>query len=132
MLTIIAFLLTILGNINWLMIGLLQYDFIAGIFGYQASIFSRIIYIIIGASSAFLLFKLIKGKGILPIWTKRNKKDVANNINKIKHKTLPSHKVEAGEELPLSKAQEAGQQQEIDSQPVGLFDEHFKDRENYE
>ena len=69
MLTIIAFLLTLIGSVNWLLIGLLQYDFIAGIFGYQASIFSRIIYIVIGASSVFLIIKLIKNKGSLPIWT---------------------------------------------------------------
>ena len=47
MLTILAFILTILGCINWLLVGLLQYDFVAGIFGYQASILSRIVYIII-------------------------------------------------------------------------------------
>ena len=78
MFTIISFILTLLGSINWLLIGLLQYDFIAGIFGYQASIFSRIIYIIIGASSVFLVYKLIKGKGNIAVFSRRNKKDVIN------------------------------------------------------
>ena len=83
MLTIISFILTILGSINWLFVGLLQYDFVAGIFGYQASILSRIVYIIVGASSLFLVFKLIKGKGTIAVFSFRNKKDLAKNIKKI-------------------------------------------------
>ena len=79
MLTIIAFLLTLAGSVNWLLIGLLQYDFIAGIFGFQASIFSRIFYIIIGSSSAFLVYKLFKGKGSIPVFTRNNKRDSQNN-----------------------------------------------------
>ena len=83
MLTIISFLLTLIGSVNWLLIGLLQYDFIAGIFGYQASVFSRIIYIIIGASSIILVYKLIKGKGTLAVFSRRNKKDLTKNIEKM-------------------------------------------------
>lgn len=83
MFTIISFILTLLGCINWLSIGLLQYDFVAGIFGYQASAFSRIIYIIVGISSLFLTFKLIKGKGVLNIFSKKNKKNLKENLDKI-------------------------------------------------
>ena len=130
MLTLIAFLLTMVGSINWLLIGLLQYDFIAGIFGYQASIFSRIIYIILGASSVFLIFKLVKNKGTLPVFTWRNKKDLAKNIEKIKHK----------DEIDFAKVENVESSQTFDepqklhndpppySQPKGLFDEHFDDR----
>ncbi|MBE7074317.1 MAG: DUF378 domain-containing protein [Clostridiales bacterium] len=127
MLTIISFFLTILGGINWLMIGLLQYDFVAGIFGFQASIFSRIIYIIIGAAGAFLVFKLIKGKGTLPIWTKRNKKDLSKTIEKITHKSEPkfSQNVEGGEELDLSRYNENDLNSIDTPHPQGLFDEHF-------
>ena len=88
MLTIIAFLLTIAGSVNWLLIGLLQYDFVAGIFGFQASIFSRIIYIIIGASSGLLIYKLFKGKGSIPVFTRNNKKDLVRNIEKMR---APKH-----------------------------------------
>lgn len=86
MFTIIAFILTLFGCINWLSIGLLQYDFVAGIFGYQASVFSRIIYIIIGAGALFLTFKLIKGKGVIAVFSKNNKKDLKKNIDKIGNK----------------------------------------------
>lgn len=86
MLTIIAFLLTILGCINWLMIGLLQYDFIAGIFGFQASVFSRIIYIIFGSAGLFLVIKLIKEKGTISVFSRRNKKDLEKNFRNLGNK----------------------------------------------
>lgn len=126
MLTIIAFVLTILGSVNWLLIGLLQYDFIAGIFGYQASVFSRIIYIVLGASSVILIFKLFKNKGTLPVFTWRNKKDVMKNIDKMRHKNsfhLREENIEASSSLdedPPSHRTPSGK---------GLFDEHFDDKE---
>ena len=67
MITIIAFILSILGCLNWFCIGFFQYDFVAGIFGYQASIFSRIIYIIIGFSALWLTYAVIKYKGRLTV-----------------------------------------------------------------
>lgn len=126
MLTIIAFLLTLLGSVNWLLIGLLQYDFIAGIFGFQASIFSRIVYIIIGASSVFLVIKLIKNKGSLPIWTFRNKKDITQKIEKFKLKHSDKEKaqnVESGEDFDLDFDPPPPTHQELKEH--SLFDEHF-------
>ena len=76
MFTIFAFLLSIIGLINWLTIGLFQYDFIAGIFGFQASILSRLFYILFGLSSLILIFKLIKGKGTIAVFLNKNKKNV--------------------------------------------------------
>lgn len=133
MLTIIAFLLTILGCINWLLIGLLQYDFIAGVFGYQASIFSRIIYIVIGAASIFIVFKLIKNKGTLPVWTWRNKKDLTKKIEEMKHKKEKQPRparVESGEEIDLSafEKQDTTEDLPLYEKPKGLFDEHFEER----
>lgn len=92
MLTILSFFITLIGGINWLMIGLLQYDFIAGIFGYQASIFSRLIYIVFGLSGIIVLFKLIKGKGTIAVFSRRNKKDLKKNIEKINDSNnVPAH-----------------------------------------
>ncbi len=54
-----AFILTCLGGLNWLMIGTLQYDFVAGIFGTQANVFSRLIYVAIGIASMYILFVTI-------------------------------------------------------------------------
>lgn len=78
MITLLAFLIVLIGSINWLSIGMLQYDFIAGLFGYQASIFSRIIYILVGISSLILIFKAFKDKGkinLINFGFKKNKEE---------------------------------------------------------
>lgn len=120
MLTIIAFILTILGCLNWFLIGVLQYDFVAGIFGYQGSILSRIIYIIIGIASFFLVFKVIKSKGQLPVFSRRNKKDVIKNIAKMQKKQAEN--VEAAHEFVGEEEYEEMEEER------GLFNEHFDNR----
>ena len=74
MLTFIAFILTILGSINWLLIGLLQYDFIAGLFGFQASMLSRLCYILIGVGCLYLIIRIIVNKGSVKVYEKKKKK----------------------------------------------------------
>lgn len=73
MLRIIAFIVTILGGINWLAIGMLQYDFIAGLFGTQANIFSRIIYTLVGVSAIYIACIMIAHKGKLTEPSKQKK-----------------------------------------------------------
>ena len=53
------------GCINWLSIGMLQYDIVAGFFGTQAALLSRIIYIFVGFSALYISFQLLKNKGKL-------------------------------------------------------------------
>ena len=72
---IFAFILTCLGGLNWLMIGALQYDFVAGIFGTQANVFSRIIYFIIGVASIYILAVTIFSKGRLKLFGYKKKKE---------------------------------------------------------
>ena len=74
MLRFVAFVLTCLGGLNWLMIGTLQYDFVAGIFGTQANVFSRIIYFIIGIASMYILIVTIFNKGRLKLFGYKKKK----------------------------------------------------------
>lgn len=74
---VFAFILTILGGLNWLGIGMLQYDFVAGIFGTQANIFSRLIYAVIGMASVYILFLAIMKKG--KIFDKTKKEEKANS-----------------------------------------------------
>lgn len=81
MLTFIAFILTIIGSINWLMIGLLQYDFIAGLFGFQASMFSRLCYIIIGVGCLYLIIRIIVNKGSVKVYEKKKKKKGTSTVN---------------------------------------------------
>ncbi|MDQ0216492.1 uncharacterized membrane protein YuzA (DUF378 family) [Oikeobacillus pervagus] len=56
----IALILTIIGAINWGLIGLFQYDLIAAIFGGQDAAFSRFIYGIVGLAGLINLGLLFK------------------------------------------------------------------------
>ena len=45
-----ALLLVIVGALNWLLVGLFQFDLVATIFGGQQSFFSRTVYSLVGVS----------------------------------------------------------------------------------
>lgn len=79
MLALFTFIITIIGSLNWLCIGFFQFDFVAGLFGTQSSIFSRFIYIIIGVSSVFLTYAVIRYKGRLTIRKNKNQDQVLLN-----------------------------------------------------
>lgn len=76
MFRLFAFIFTCLGGLNWLMIGALQYDFVAGIFGTQANVFSRIIYVFIGVCSMYILVVTLFSKGRLKLFNYKKKKPV--------------------------------------------------------
>jgi len=42
--------LVIVGALNWLLVGLFKYDLVAGIFGGQTALISRIVYTLVGLS----------------------------------------------------------------------------------
>ena len=75
MLALISFILVLIGCFNWLCIGILQFDFVAGIFGSQANIFSRIVYFVIGVAAIIVCANLIKNKGKLTFNLKKLKKE---------------------------------------------------------
>ncbi len=78
MLLFISFLVMMIGCANWLCIGLLQFDFVAGLFGSQSNIFSRIVYVIVGIASIITTYHLIKNKGKLTISFNKMKQDMKN------------------------------------------------------
>ncbi len=45
--------LLIIGGLNWLLIGLFEYDLVADIFGGQDSAVSRFIYVIVGICAIY-------------------------------------------------------------------------------
>ena len=49
----IALTILIIGGLNWLLVGLFQYDLVAGIFGGSNSALSRIIYVLVGISALY-------------------------------------------------------------------------------
>ncbi len=79
MLAFFCFVITLIGSLNWLCIGFFQYDFVAGLFGTQSSIFSRFVYIIIGISAIFLTYAVIRYRGRLTIKKNKNQQQVLLN-----------------------------------------------------
>ncbi|MEG1752091.1 MAG: DUF378 domain-containing protein [Clostridia bacterium] len=74
MLTFLSYILLIIGGMNWASIGFLQYDFVAGLFGTQANIFSRLIYILVGIATVWIVVMTIKYKGKVDILNPKFKK----------------------------------------------------------
>ena len=56
----IALLLTIIGAINWGLIGIFQFDLVGTIFGGQASLVSRIIFTLVGAAGLWCIALLFR------------------------------------------------------------------------
>lgn len=73
MFRIVAFILMIVGGVNWFTIGTLQYDFVAGIFGLQSNIFSRIIYAMVGVATLYILVVTMFNKGRLKLFGYKKK-----------------------------------------------------------
>ncbi|WP_057896222.1 DUF378 domain-containing protein [Liquorilactobacillus oeni] len=51
----IALALLIIGGLNWLFVGLFNFDLVATIFGGQTAILSKVIYIIVGLCALYSL-----------------------------------------------------------------------------
>lgn len=56
----IALALLIIGGINWGSIGLFQFDIVAWIFGGQAAVVSRIIYVIVALAALWCISLLFR------------------------------------------------------------------------
>lgn len=91
MISLISYILVIVGAFNWFSIGVLQFDFIAGIFGSQANIFSRVVYAIIGFAALWLIYATIKQRG--KIFVNGKKENDAKLLGKMKDAiTMKKHK----------------------------------------
>ncbi len=58
----LALVLVIIGALNWLLVGLFKYDLVAAIFGGQASLWSRIIYSLVGIAGIYAITFLFREK----------------------------------------------------------------------
>ncbi len=59
----IALLLIIAGALNWLLVGLLQFDVVAAMFGGQGSFMSRIVYTVVGLAGLWAVTLLFRERG---------------------------------------------------------------------
>ena len=62
MIDTVSLLLTIIGGINWLLVGVFQFDLVAWIFGGQAALLSRIIYTVVGAAALWCITLLFRNR----------------------------------------------------------------------
>lgn len=53
--SVIAFIIVIVGALNWLLVGLFGFDLVAAVFG-TMSVGSRIIYSLVGLGGLFMIF----------------------------------------------------------------------------
>ena len=56
----ISLILTIIGGINWLLVGLFQFDLLAYICGGQAATLARIIYAVVGIAALWCISLLFR------------------------------------------------------------------------
>ncbi|MBE5803078.1 MAG: DUF378 domain-containing protein [Clostridiales bacterium] len=62
MIDTISLLLVIVGAVNWLLVGIFQFDIVAWLFGGQAALISRIIYSVIGAAGLWCISLLFRDR----------------------------------------------------------------------
>ena len=56
----IALILSIIGCINWGLVGIFQFDLVAWLFGGQSAAFSRIIYTLVGLAGIWCISLLFR------------------------------------------------------------------------
>jgi len=56
----IALILSIIGSINWGLVGLFQFDLVAWIFGGQDAVLSRVIYALVGLAGLWCISLLFR------------------------------------------------------------------------
>lgn len=97
MLSLISFILVSIGALNWFSIGILQYDFVAGIFGSQSNIFSRLIYTLVGIACLVMIFNLVKNRGKFVISLKKENEEYEGYVEE-KRKERLSRATEASKD----------------------------------
>lgn len=61
----LALLLSIIGSLNWGLVGIFQFDLVAWLFGGQDSMFSRIIYTLVGLAGLWCISFLFRRRSIV-------------------------------------------------------------------
>ena len=56
----LALILSIIGSLNWGLVGIFKFDLVAWIFGGQASVVSRIIYMVVGLAGLWCISLLFR------------------------------------------------------------------------
>jgi uncharacterized membrane protein YuzA (DUF378 family) len=57
----ISLVLTIIGGLNWGLVGLFDFDLVAAIFG-AASVVSKVVYVLIGLGALYMIYAAFAGE----------------------------------------------------------------------
>ena len=60
----IALILTIIGGVNWGLIGIFKFDLVAWIFGGQDAVLSRIIYTLVGLAAIWCISLMFRNDAL--------------------------------------------------------------------
>ena len=61
----IALILSIIGSLNWGLVGLFRFDLVAWLFGGQGSLFSRLVYTLVGLAGLWSITFLFRRNAML-------------------------------------------------------------------
>ena len=61
----LALLLSIIGGLNWGLVGIFQFDLVAWLFGGQGSVVSRIVYTLVGLSALWCISLLFRRRAVI-------------------------------------------------------------------
>lgn len=61
-LDLLSLVLLIIGGLNWLLVGLFEWDLVGGLFGGMDSIIAKIVYILVGIAAIYALRLIPKVK----------------------------------------------------------------------
>jgi uncharacterized membrane protein YuzA (DUF378 family) len=60
----LALVLLIIGGLNWLLVGLFEYDLVASIFGGQTAFISKVIYTLVGIAGLYCISLLFREREV--------------------------------------------------------------------
>jgi uncharacterized protein len=61
---LITLLLVIVGGLNWLLVGVANFDLVAALFGGQQAMLSKIVYVLVGLSALWQLMPFFRAMQI--------------------------------------------------------------------
>ncbi|WHA42691.1 DUF378 domain-containing protein [Agrobacterium larrymoorei] len=63
-LNLITLFLIIVGGINWLLVGIADFDLVAALFGGQQATLAKIVYILVGLSALYQLMPFVRAMSV--------------------------------------------------------------------
>ena len=61
-LNVVTLVLLIVGGLNWGLVGLLQFDLVAELFGGQDALLARIVYTLVGLSAVYQILPMARAR----------------------------------------------------------------------